>query len=483
MKTKVESFGEVNFANAQLGDARRTKRLVKTADLMCRRPGGALPQKLNSPHDLKAFYRLMRCDEVTHEAILAPHREATQNKIDQTRGPVLILHDATELDFTTHRCLEDDLGQIGNGNRRGYIAQNSLAVEPKTRAVLGLYNQVLHHRPRVPKKETTAQKRQRESRESLLWLEGTRPLPGDHKLIDVCDQGADTFELLEHEVRSGRRFVIRAAYNRGIWIGHDAPENSPGGYLRDYACTLPEAGTWTLRVTSKVETKSPKKKGKKKTVKRQARDAQMAAAFAPVQIKPPGKKNGNHGNEPLSLWVIRVWEKNPPEGQERLEWFLLTNEPVACFDVAYEVVGWYECRWIIEEYHKGSKTGCKIESPQFTAEERLQPAIALLSIVTLTLLTMRDASRRPDAKRRKATEIISSDYIAVLSAWRHGKFKEDWTIHDFYYALARLGGHQNRKNDHPPGWQVIWRGWNDLQAMVCGYDAMKLQKNVGKPKP
>jgi hypothetical protein len=30
----------------------------------------------------------------------------------------------------------------------------------------------------------------------------------------------------------------------------------------------------------------------------------------------------------------------------------------------------------------------------------------------------------------------------------------DWTVYDFYYALARLGGHQNRKRDHPPGWLV-----------------------------
>lgn len=476
---KFASFGEVNFANAQLKDARRTDRLVKTADLMTRRPGGSLPQKLNNPKDLKAFYRLMRCEEVTHEAILDAHRQATQKKIDETGGPVLILHDATELDYTTHLTLKEELGQIGNGNRRGYIVQNSLAVVAKNRRALGLYNQVLHHRADVPAGETNAQKRKRESRESLLWLQGTEPLPADRKLIDVCDQGADTFEFLEHEVQSGRRFVIRAAYDRRIFIGHGTSASLPSGHLRTYARMLPEAGTWSLRVTSKVETKRPKKKGKKKTIKRKARDAKMAASFAPIQIKPPGKKNGNHGDDPLTLWVVRVWERNPPAGQERLEWFLVTNEPVLCFEDAYRVVEWYECRWIIEEYHKGKKTGCKIESPQFTAEERLQPAIALLSIVTITLLSMRDASRRSDAKRRLATEILSDDYVAVLSSWRHGKVRTDWTIHDFYYALARLGGHQNRKSDHPPGWQTIWHGWNDLQAMVCGYDAMKKQKKCG----
>lgn len=482
MGSKIESFGEMNFAHTELGDVRRSRRLVKTADLMCRRPGGSLPQKLNNPKDLKAFYRLMRCEEVTHEAILAAHREVTQNKIAETRGPVLILHDATELDYTKHLSLKEDLGQIGNGSHRGYIVQNSLAVNPKTRQVLGLYNQVLHHRANVPAGETIAQKRERESRESLLWLQGTEPestATDSWKLIDVCDQGADTFEFLEHEVNSGRRFVIRAAYDRSILIGHGDAGECETGNLRTYARELPEAGRWTLSVTSKVEQKSPKRKGQKKQVKRVAREAEMAVSFAPIQIKPPSKKNGKHGNRPLTVWVVRVWEVNPPAGQERLEWFLITNEPVLTFEDAYRVVGWYECRWIVEEYHKGMKTGCKIESPQFTAEDRLQPTIALLSIVTLTLLAMRDASRRSDAKRRRATEIISKDYVAVLSAWRHGSIKSDWSIHEFYYALARLGGHQNRKSDHPPGWQTIWNGWNDLQAMVCGFDTMKTMKTCG----
>jgi len=359
---QTKSFGEMNFSHAQLGDKRRTKRLVKLADQMCQRPGGTLPQKLRSPADLQAFYRLMRQEDVTHEAI-------------------------------------------------------------------------------------------------------------------VCDRGADSFEFLEHEVASGRRFVIRSSYNRRILIAHDAPEASDTAKLHEYVRTLPEEGTWTLqvtsKVTSKVELRSPRRKGKKKTVKRKAREAKMAVAFAPVQIRPSTKKTGNYGNEPLALWIIRVWEVDPPKGQERLEWVLVTNEPVRSFSDAYRVVGWYECRWIIEEYHKGMKTGCRIESPQFTTEDRLQPTIALLSVVTLTLLQLRDASRRPDAKTRKAKTVISPLYVEVLSLWRHKKVKSDWTVHDYYYALARLGGHQNRKHDHPPGWQVIWEGWKELLPMVTGYHAAK----------
>ncbi len=476
--TLEKSFGEMNFGHAQLGDKRRTKRLVKLVDQMCLRPGGTLPQKFRSPADVQAFYRLMSKDDVTHKSILNAHRQATLERIEELESPVLILHDTTELEYTTHKSL-DNLGPIGNGHRRGYLTHNSLAVEPKTREVLGLCNQVLHRRAKVAKSETRAQRNKRKSRESRLWIQGTGslptgPLPTSWQLIDVCDRGADVSEFLEHETSSGRRFVIRSSHDRCLLVGHGAFEESEARKLREYASTLPQAGSWTLQVTSKSEMRSPRRKGKKKLVKRTKRDAHMAVAFAPVQINP---SKALKGQEPMKVWIVRVWEIDPPKGQERLEWTLLTNEPVKNFEAAYRVVGWYECRWIIEEYHKGMKTGCRTEDLQFTSEDRLQPAIALLSDVTLTLLQLRQASRRPDAKTRKATTVIGSSYVEVLSMWRHKTIHHDWTVHEFYYALARLGGHQNRKNDHPPGWQVLREGWKELLPMVIGYDVAKTKYN------
>ena len=48
------------------------------------------------------------------------------------------------------------------------------------------------------------------------------------------------------------------------------------------------------------------------------------------------------------------------------------------------------------------KTGCRIEDMQFTTTDRLEPAIALLSVVAVTLLNLREAARRPDADTRRA---------------------------------------------------------------------------------
>ena len=133
------SFGERNFAHAILGDKRRTNKLVELADRMAHRPGGSLPEKFNSPKDLKAMYRLFDCDRVTHQTILAAHQQYLFKTLLPSRdGFTLVIHDGTELEYTKRRSLIEDLGQIGNGFRRGYIAHNSLVVRPKTGATLGL---------------------------------------------------------------------------------------------------------------------------------------------------------------------------------------------------------------------------------------------------------------------------------------------------------------------------------------------------------
>ena len=460
------SFGERHFGGAELGDQRRSRRLPQLVNEMQRHPGGTLPQKLPRPEDLEAFYRLCDADDVTHESVMGPHRARTLQYLQTSDHFVLAIHDATELDYSTHTTLEDDLGQIGNGNQRGYLVQNTLVVDPTHSCVVGLANQILHVRPLVRKAETQAQKRKRKSRESLLWLKGTVDLPERRQVVDVCDRGADTFEFIEHEVKSGRTFVIRSAYDRSILVGHDLEGEKQ--HLQQYARTLPEISALETPVTQKTIVKKPKRTGKKTKTIRTKRMARLSIAAAPVLICAPLNKNGIHGNEPVPLWIVRVWETNPPPGEEALEWLLLTNHPIEDETDALLIKTWYEWRWTIEELHKAKKTGCSIESLQFHDVDRLQPAIAILSILALTLLALRDNGRNPELSRRPACEQIDEEYVEVLSLWRHRKSRPNWTIHEFYMALGRLGGHSGRKSSPPPGWMVLWRGWEKLQLMIDG---------------
>ena len=457
------SFGERTFSGIDLGDQRRTARLIQATDDMCRHPGGTLPDKFPKPADLRAFYRLMNCAKVTHDIVLQAHADDTRQRLAVCDSDVvLLLHDGTELDYTTRRKLSERMGQIGKGTCRGYICHNSLAVclttDPANGMVvpetLGLLSQILHHRPRVNKNETHKEARERVSRESRLWLRGVQrcgPAPADVCCVDVSDSLSDIFEYMAYEVTHGRRFVLRSKENRRL-----AESIAEQPYLTDAVRTVRPAGKRTLKVASPG---------------RKARTTQVNVAFTPVSVAPPNRKSGDYAPKPLALWAVRVWEPNTPANEEPLEWILLTNCPVRTLQDAFERVNWYELRWIIEEYHKGMKTGCSIETLQFDTIEAAEPAIALLSAVATTLLRLRDAARAPDANRRLATEVVDRVYVEALASCYPGRLKSNATVLTFYMHVARLGGHQNRKGDGFPGWLTLWRGWTKLESIVTGYTA------------
>jgi hypothetical protein len=467
MDGSCESFGQRNFGAATLGDRRRTNRLVTLVDSMCRHPGGNLPDKLNHPPDLRAFYRLMNRTEVTHAVLLRSHADQTRAQIAaRGQGVLLRLHDATELDYTTKITLLDQLGQIGQGTHRGYICHNSLAVWAETRETVGLVSQILHHRADVPPGETVKQKRLREDRESRLWVQGVQasgPSAAGVRCVDVSDSLSDTFEYLSYQMSHDGLFVLRARENRKL-----VKPLSGALYLFDAARCLPAVSQRELVVLP-----SPTRRGRTTTVQ---------VAWSAVELALPGKKLGEYPRRPLDLWVVRVWEKNTPAGEEPLEWLLLTNVPVATAADAAERIDWYKCRSIIEEYHKGMKTGCAIEGMQFEKIERLEPAIAVFSAVATTLLRLRDAARAPDADTRAATTVIDSEYVDVLAGHYGKRLGSRPSVLRFFMHVARLGGHQNRKSDGFPGWITLWRGWMKLQAMVDGYRAArrKLGTQCGK---
>lgn len=458
-------FGHDHFGTANLGDQRRTKRLVQAANRIVQRPDESLPHKLLTPADLDAFYRLVNRPEVTHDAVLAPHRYRTRQRMLGHQGPVLILHDATELDYTTITSL-DTLGQIGNGSRRGYICQNSLAVAADSGEVLGLASQILHHRRRKPRGEAKTEARGRADRESRLWVRGAQavgPMPERACWVHVADRGSDTFETLEAFHGLGQ-FVIRANASRVIAAGHD-PATPAAAKLHDYARALPSLGSKPVD----VHYRPADRKGRTRRPVQPQRQTRVRVAAAPIRVQPPHIHRGDHGDQPLALWVVHLREENPSVGADPLEWFLLTNRPVSTLEQALEIAHWYELRWIIEEYHKAMKTGSGIENLQFTTEDALQPTIALLSVVATFLLNLRELARRPDAKERPAEEVVCPAMVKVLCLWRHERERPDWSVHAFVMALGRLGGHQNRKSDGLPGWLTLWRGWQALQAMLLGY--------------
>jgi hypothetical protein len=67
-KWAVETFGA-----AELGDLRRTDRLVQIATAIAENPSASLPESLRNWADTLAAYRFLDNEAVTHEQIMEPH--------------------------------------------------------------------------------------------------------------------------------------------------------------------------------------------------------------------------------------------------------------------------------------------------------------------------------------------------------------------------------------------------------------------------
>ena len=474
MDAPTVGLGREHFGAAALGDRRRTERLVYTAEQLMRHPEGTLPRRLRGWADLMGLYRLVRCGRVTHAAVSAPHAQRTRRLM--AREPVvLLLHDWTELDYTTRTSL-GGLGQIGRGTRRGYVCHNTLAVTPDRR-VLGLAHQHLHARRDVPAGESARQRREHPGRESRLWVKaaeavGPPPAAGASLWVDVADRGADVFEFMDYELAHGRHFLVRARHGGRVLegddhVGCDRVYRHLGPYVRDLPpmgerpLPLPAAGGSAARVATVAVSAGP-------------------VVLAPQEFPRGECRRGECRGVPLGLWAVRVAEVGPPPGAAPLEWVLLGDLPAGTAAAAWERVQWYACRPVVEELHKAMKTGASVERPQFESADRLEPVIALLSVVSAVLLGLRELARRHDADRVPATCVMPRRQVRVLAAWRYGdaSASDDMTLLQFVMALGRLGGHLNRKGDGTPGWLTLWRGWAALQLMTEGAELAGPKRSV-----
>jgi hypothetical protein len=471
-----DSFLALAFPDLAFGDRRLDRRFRNVAQALLRHPEAALPDKFLNPRDYFAGLDFLNHPAVSHAGFLESHQIPLLQRLEDA-GPdlVLFLHDTTDLDFSGHATLANHTGQIGNGGGQGWLCHNSLAVDPKRRQIFGLANQILHVRPKVGKGESVAAKRERVDRESRLWLQAIDaigPAPANKRWVHIADRGADIFEFLQALTDRHQHYVIRSSHNRALLVRPQAeqpaqldqvsdetvaeqPSAAAGPQaphlLHDRLRTLPGCATWTVTVGP--------------TSKRPGRGAVVQASYCVLELKPPHVRKGNYRKEPVRVWAVRVWEVKAPVGAEPLEWFLLTDQPIADVGTLREMVGWYESRPLIEEFHKGQKTGVGIEKLQLQDAQSVQAAIALLSVVAVALVNLRVAARQETAAEQPATSQVPKLWVRVLSIWRYEEERE-MTVGEFTLALARLGGHLNRKSDGLPGWITLWRGWERLHTMI-----------------
>ena len=407
---------------------------------------------------LKGFYRLCDQESATVKAIQTPHWQQTRQAMG-LHPVVLILHDTTELDYTTHAALSGT-GPIGNGRGRGFLQHNSLAVVPTPRQVLGLAYQQVELRQEAPEHETASERRGRE-RESKLWIRGIaavgRP-PAASRWVDVGDRGADIYEAMGASRNQGHDFLFRVAQDRQVWLDELGKKT---GKLREFACSLASQGKDTVSI--------PARGG------RASREAEVHLAASRVWIPAP-KGTPRRGEQPLvTAWVVRIWEANPPAGVEPLEWILVTSVPTETVLEIRERRDWYACRWMVEVYHDIEKNGCSEEDRRFETAARMTACVAILALVAVRIFQLRTAlDSQPLAS---AAEVASAAEIEVVKRLVKHRGRKRFTVRDFVRGVASLGGFLGRTGDGEPGVRTLWRGYQRLQDLLLGYQIR--EQNVG----
>lgn len=197
---------------------------------------------------------------------------------------------------------------------------------------------------------------------------------------------------------------------------------------------------------------------------RTARSTVVQLAVGTLSVLPP-RFEKRCGKEPLTVWAIGVWEEQTPDGEEPLEWLLLTSVPTTTLEQAWERVRWYEHRWIVEDYHQRLKTGCRLEERQVRSADRLIRLLGFLSPLAVRLLQLRELARRDP--ERPAREVLDPDILTVVAA-QSGQSPALMTTEAFWKAVAQMGGYLARRGDEPAGWKTLWKGWLRVQTLLEG---------------
>jgi hypothetical protein len=457
----AEEWAAEVFGRCELGDVRRTKRLVDYAGRQMRYPNESTNRACEGDDAVaEASYRLLRNEEVTPEAVEAGPFAHTR-ELCRERELVLAIQDTTTLRFP-HASVREEMGErltTSKGRKfGGMLVHSTLMVDARNQEPLGLIDQARwirdnrsptrHHRKRRPYEDKESFKWERSSRDARVRL-------GDSKnIIWVCDREADVFEYLRFLTTHRERFVVRACYDRRL--------RNRDRRLKDTVRTRPVLGVRTIDVGQRG-----KQVLNRPSPGRPSRVARLSIRSATVNLQLWTGEGRTPRHPPVQLNVVYARERRPPQGCQRLEWLLLTSEPAETFTETSAILSYYESRWQIEDFHKAWKSGCGLEQRRLQSAENLERLMTILAPIAVRLLQLRHLAQLDG--EQPCNEVLSADAWRCLWARRNrdGDIPADppsaaWAMD----AIARLGGWRDTKGDGRIGWISIWRGWQVLQESV-----------------
>lgn len=454
------------FSNTSLNKAMQN-RLNSTCEKISRNPQASLPTALG-PAGYKGLMRALKNPKVDQATLLGAVYQNTLELFEPGED-ILCIEDTTDLIFGGERGRKS-LPRL-EGKATGFRAHVALAVRADAaHSVLGVLDLRQIVRAQETKADQSALERYADpNKESLRWPQtveaAEQRVAGRASLIHVRDREGDDYEQLATMAANKQRFVQRMRQARRL---AEAPVEAPTAQKVDTAlegaCGMCEREvTLSPRAQGKFD---PRPIGVKKThPARRQRQAKLKFAARTLSIRRPNNASTQLASS-LLLNVVHVWEVDVPEGEEPVQWYLLTQEPIATPEQVLRVVDIYRARWLIEEFNKALQTGCQYERLQCESVERLWSMLAFYCPIATNLLALRSLARHDE--HRPASCVLNDAQLAILNEERKPADRETiLTVKDALMLIAKMGGHFRHNGN--PGWLVLLRGAVKLCERVEGY--------------
>jgi hypothetical protein len=353
-------------------------------------------------------------------------------------------------------AIQDSTSLRDDGDKQGLYLHPTIAVDAADGALLGLLSAALLERDGRPKQHCN--KRCLDEKESRRWVDATRQADdllaaGASAVTMVEDREADFYEAFA--CRPERVDVVaRVHHNRNL---------IDGTKLYDACQALPDLGRIQLDLPA--------------TPGRKARTATLALRAGVVRIKRPKRNRAREAAAlpaSLDLTLLEACEVDPPADVEAVHWRLLSTHTATTLAEAARIIGFYRCRWQIEQMFRVMKTqGFDIEAVPIRHNRSLKN-LACATLIAAVQIQQMLHDRDGQANRPMSDVFAPADQPLIESIGKslEGKTERQKNPHPSgslahaTWICARLGGWTGY--GRKPGPIVLVRGYVRLQAMLEG---------------
>jgi len=446
-RQEAREWAHEEFGHAQLGDARRTLRLVRMAAEAARHPGGTVLEVFRTHAERQGAYDFLANPHIRESDILDAMAIATAGRCEG-RPFVFVVVDGTSLRLTDRKYAKD-FGAVGTTTQgaRGIKVVHSYAVSSDG-VPLGIVDQQWWNR--VPQmKRNDCRRRVVEEKETRYWL---RTIESSNERLS----GANTRLWFQVDREGDRYATLKALHNTGQWFTVRSTYGSRfvqrGRRKESLAEILEKAqsrGTYRLSVPSRDN--------------REGRIAKLRIRTASVVLSMFERPTRERYQLPVN--VVDVHEiGTTPHGEEPIHWRLLTNHTIDTDEDVALVLQGYTQRWRIEDLHRTWKSGaCRVEDTQLRSTRRVIKW-AMIMAATATRIERIKHFARTEPSKPASVEFTPHEIAATLLMKRKYKKRTEVipesmpTIEQFTIWLAELGGYTGKSSGGPPGSVTIKRG-------------------------